>query len=168
MLCDSCGKRNAIIAYTNMKETKIEIVHLCAKCAEEKMKGDLDFNNIITEKVADFIDGIFKMSTQDSDDDNLIKKSCPNCNTTLNEVVKENKVGCETCYEVFKVEINNLLKNMESSSIHKGKIPKNGDISFLNRKTKLDLLNKLNVAIELEEYEEAAKLRDEINSLKEG
>lgn len=166
MLCDSCGKRNAIIAYTKMKETGVEIVHLCSTCAEEKMREDLDFNNVVTEKVGNFIDELFKFIGKSDRD--IEEKTCPNCNTSLKEIIEDKKVGCESCYDTFKDEIENLLINLQTPTVHKGKIPKSAGKKSVEKREEVELLNKLNVAIELEEYEEAAKLRDRIKALKEG
>ncbi|MBP2025729.1 UvrB/UvrC motif-containing protein [Peptoniphilus stercorisuis] len=166
MLCDSCKKRDAIIAYTKMQNNDVEIVHLCAKCAEEKMKEDLDFNNIVTEKVENFIGELFKLTN--SIDEKELEKACSYCETSLKDMVKGKTLGCEHCYDEFREEINGILLNLSSSTNHKGKIPKSAGEKSIKKREEIKLLNRLNVAIELEEYEEAAKLRDEINMLKEG
>ena len=51
MLCDNCKKNNAMISYTKMTGNNIEEIHLCAECAEKKMKEDLVFNNAVTDRV---------------------------------------------------------------------------------------------------------------------
>ena len=54
MLCDSCKENEAIISYTKMSGNNVEEVHLCATCAEKKMKEDLTFNQAISSQVDSF------------------------------------------------------------------------------------------------------------------
>ncbi|RVU54284.1 UvrB/UvrC motif-containing protein [Anaerosphaera multitolerans] len=163
MLCDSCGKREAIIAYTKMQGNDIEEVHLCAECAEEKMKKDLVFNNAVSEKMESFLKDLFKLTGKFNN--STPNKSCKHCGTTFAEL-ENNKLGCEMCYEEFKEEIEEMLSSFTSSSRHKGKIPVGAGSEIISKREENELLDKLSVAIELEEYEEAAVLRDKLKELR--
>lgn len=164
MICDNCGKREAIIAYTKMQGNSIEEVHLCAQCAEEKMKKDLAFNNAVSGKMENFLKDLFKLTGKFNN--NIPNKKCSHCGTTFEDLGK-NQVGCEYCYDEFKEEIESMLLNFKSSSKHKGKIPKSAGKEPVYKREENELRDKLSVAVELEEYEEAAVLRDKLKQLRD-
>lgn len=164
MLCDNCKKNNAMISYTKMTGNNIEEIHLCAECAEKKMKEDLVFNNAVTDRVEGFLKELFKLTGKNSNVST--DKVCPNCGTSFNELEK-NKLGCEACYENFKDEIASVLTNLKFSSKHRGKIPKSASKKPLFIREEQDLLDKIDKAIELENYEDAAVYRDELKELRE-
>ncbi|MGO1580765.1 MAG: UvrB/UvrC motif-containing protein [Peptoniphilaceae bacterium] len=163
MICDNCKENEAIISYTKMIGNEVEEVHLCAKCAEIKMRKDLVFNNIVNDKVESFLKELFKLSGKSQDGIN--KKSCSVCGTNFKDLEK-NSLGCEHCYEEFKEEIESMILSFKSSSKHRGKIPISAGKEAFIKREKEELINKLSVAIELEEYEEAALIRDKIKELK--
>lgn len=165
MLCDICNEREAVISYTKIGSEETEVIHLCKECAEKKMKEDSKFKDVMAEKMASFTKQMFesKYPLEESD----FEKTCPTCKTSLKDVIDGKSLGCEDCYKEFKEYINGFLLNLNSASIHKGKIPKVGGKEPIVKKEEIQILNKLSVAIALEEYEEAAKLRDELNSLRE-
>jgi len=88
----------------------------------------------------------------------LVQKpqACPTCGITLTEINKAGKLGCGDCYLFFKDALNQLLYKLHGSTKHTGK----GISNKLH-----DLENQLADAIQAEDYEKAAKLRDEINEL---
>ncbi|MCH7521820.1 MAG: UvrB/UvrC motif-containing protein [Candidatus Marinimicrobia bacterium] len=85
---------------------------------------------------------------------------------------KTGRFGCSQCYQVFRSGLDNLLEAMHRNTEHHGKVPTHFidaataeeqatesfmDISELNA--------KLDEAISIEDYEEAARLRDSIAQL---
>ena len=163
MICDNCGKKEAIIAYTKMDGSETEIIHLCAECAEKKMREDLSFNNAVTGKMESFLKEIFKL-TGNFENKNLSKK-CKYCGSTFKDLEDEN-LGCSHCYDEFKDEINSMIKNLRNYSRYIGKIPKSAGDEVVDKRELYDLQNQLAVAIGLENYEEAAQIRDEIKKLR--
>ncbi|MDY2987530.1 MAG: UvrB/UvrC motif-containing protein [Peptoniphilus sp.] len=164
MLCDSCKENEAIISYTKMSGNNVEEVHLCATCAEKKMKEDLTFNQAISSQVDSFLKELFKLTG--NFDKEVIKKSCPNCGTTFDEFEK-NHLGCESCYETFSSELSSMLNNLKYASKHKGKIPQSADAAISMRREEEELEDSLRKAIESEEYEKAAIIRDRIKEIRE-
>ena len=80
-------------------------------------------------------------------------------------MLKTSNLGCIHCYDEFRDEINDFLQNYQLSSVHKGKIPKSCPTDLKVGRKILDLKDKLQEALILENYEEAAILRDEIRDL---
>ena len=92
-------------------------------------------------------------------------KACPVCRLTLEDFRQINQFGCSECYTTFRSEIEPLLRRLHGSSSHEGKIPARSyaDLS-VERQIKL-LREKLQQMISVENYEEAARIRDQIRAL---
>ena len=104
------------------------------------------------------------------------QKKC-GCGTTFYNISKTGKVGCPDCYETFKNELAAVLKKINGSKQHTGRCPqrfKNGQTAenkLSQTETQEDIETKLRKqleeAIKCENFEEAAKIRDQIKALKE-
>ncbi len=53
----------------------------------------------------------------------MYDKVCKNCGTYLSDFYETGLVGCEKCYEVFKDEIENAVKEIQFGDMHTGKVP---------------------------------------------
>lgn len=166
MICDNCKKRESVISYTMIHDNKIEEIHLCQACAEQKMKLDLTNSQNFLPQIEDFLKNIFAFTSDDnkSEEASLI---CPQCGTSLSDFKNTGKVGCSNCYSIFKNELKNYLHTVNPKPVHVGKIPKNADTNIVMARDLRELQDKLQSAVSLEEYEEAAHIRDEIKALKE-
>ena len=79
---------------------------------------------------------------------------------------KFGRLGCSLCYEAFKPHLSNLLKKIHGANQHQGrapiKIPK-------EEKQKIETLQELKgqllEAIQREDFELAAELRDKIRGV---
>lgn len=164
MLCDICNKRESVISYTKINENKVEEVHLCEVCAEKKFKMDFATYQDIMPKIEDVLRGILKLGPNYHEDEDIV---CEYCNRTFTEFKNTGILGCPHCYKTFEHEFDKYLRALNLKDGYKGKIPKNADeYLVLNRKIS-ELKSKLDIAVSMEEYEKAARFRDEINELKE-
>jgi protein arginine kinase activator len=77
-------------------------------------------------------------------------------------------LGCGECYKTFGKELESIFKNVQSSSRHNGKFPQKAGAEHLMKRELDKLRLTLAKAVESEEYEEAAKLRDRIRELEGG
>jgi protein arginine kinase activator len=85
---------------------------------------------------------------------------CPECGIRLVELRKTGRVGCPHCYEVFRKQIMPLLKRIHGADSHEGSKPAGaGSDTDLVR-----LREELRRAIEAEDFEQAARLRDRIGA----
>jgi protein arginine kinase activator len=110
--------------------------------------------------VAYLMDGLF-VGTEEEDGGAV----CDHCGTTMREVLLRRRVGCPRCYDVFSPSIDRLLQFHHRADRHSGRLP-----SRLQRYRNLfmereELLQRLSLAVESENFETAAQLRDRINSL---
>jgi protein arginine kinase activator len=97
--------------------------------------------------------------------------TCNNCGTSYDEFVQKGRFGCSKCYHNFNSQLGKTLKGIQGAEMHTGKRPKGfvtagSDRIFkgISESEKLSLM--LQEAIEKEEFEEAARLRDLIKQMK--
>jgi len=163
MLCQFCKKRDATIHVTNVDNNKVRAIHICAQCAEERGLDELKKSNFaMTDFVAGLFDSAFAAAEKGVSPD-----SCPNCGTSYSAFQEVGRLGCSQCYEFFQKQLIPLLRSIHGNTRHLGKIPQRyGRQVNLRRKVR-DLQEELNLAIQLEQFERAAELRDEIRTLSE-
>ena len=158
MLCTKCGAKNAVVHYTKNINGEVTEYHLCQDCAkEEGLFGNLNFNfgNLFTDFFA--LGGAPARTTN--------SLACPGCGETLADFERTGRLGCSDCYTTFQDAITPILKRVHGSVLHTGKLPKEvqGEVKAAR---KIDRLKKeLKAAIGKEDFETAARLRDEIREM---
>lgn len=157
MLCDVCGKKEATVHLTEIINDQMTKLHLCEECAKKKgAEMEEHFG------LADLLAGLADLDTSISTTKER-KLKCPSCGLTYSDFKKLGKLGCGQCYETFKSYLVPLFKRIHGSEIHVGKMPgKKGRHPKLKKIDIEELKRHLKRAVELEEFEEAARLRDEI------
>lgn len=93
-------------------------------------------------------------------DDEEHDKECPLCGQTLLDIRITGSVGCSECYATFSRELLTMLKKDPEGVYHPGRIPE--PLQLLRA-----IIHKQHIrgeqihrALEQEDYEEAARLRD--------
>jgi protein arginine kinase activator len=156
MLCCICKEREATVHLTQIAGEKMQKVDLCEECA--KTKG---VNDPTGFSLADLLLGL-GASQEIEQAGGGAEIHCPRCNFTQSDFKKAGRLGCPECYKTFSEALEGLLKTMHKGTRHVGKAPEalrqNRDLSD-RLKT---LQKKLAKAIDQEDFEEAAVLRDEI------
>jgi len=175
MLCERCKKNEATFHKSVYINGKGYETNLCSKCANElNLNSDFDINTFNLD-LTDF-DSPFGLNNRFlgeffEDDDfftptMLLEKNtkkCPNCKSTFSDFLRTGKLGCNECYDTFQDEIRDMLENMENPTDFKLEI--DSELSKI-QPTKLEQLTAdFNKAIEEERYEDAGKLKQEINEL---
>ncbi|MFW5642528.1 MAG: UvrB/UvrC motif-containing protein [Alkalispirochaeta sp.] len=93
------------------------------------------------------------------------ESECPHCGTTNKDVLLRHRVGCAHCYDLFADSIDRILQIHRSGHTHPDRIPvrlQRYRRLFMERET---LLNELSLAVESEDFETAAELRDRLQTL---
>ncbi len=158
MLCDICHKNIATVHLTEIVNDKIAETHICQACAQAKA-GEFAHQ----PNVSDFLSGLLSASIARKEE---IALKCPSCGFNYSDFKKKGRLGCGQCYSAFKRQLLPLLKKIHGAIRHTGKIPQDM-VSASSQEVKLKELEKqLQKAVELEEYEDAARIRDEIKKLK--
>ncbi len=90
---------------------------------------------------------------------------CVRCHTSLDDIKETLTLGCCNCYTIFQDYIaKQALRCGLTAPFHKGKSP-NSNQKFSTPERITDLTGALNQALNKENYEEAAALRDQIQNL---
>jgi protein arginine kinase activator len=90
---------------------------------------------------------------------------CPNCGISFREFRSQGRLGCPHDYIAFEKELMPLLENIHGATQHVGKYPKRAPNSSQQQFKLIKLRNELRSAVDDEDYERAARLRDEIQAL---
>ena len=160
MLCQSCGEKDASIHFTKIINGNVEEKHLCDFCAKEG--NEMDFN--LPFSFQTLFTGL--ISTMKENPQEVKDVSCPECGLKYNKFLETGKFGCSNCFNAFEEDVYELLTGIHGHSHHVGKIPLRINSKIRNRKEIEVLKDKLNKSIALEEFEQAAFLRDEIRLIK--
>jgi len=89
--------------------------------------------------------------------------NCPVCKTTLREFKNTLKLGCPNCYEAFREEISSVIKKIAPYDTHKQDTIK--EIKSKPKNEIEDLREQLKLAVKEERYEDASKIKKQINKL---
>ena len=157
MLCNICHKNSASVHLTEIINHRVTEMHICKSCAKLKTEQ--------TNEQVDFSDFLGSLASMQNLGPQQVLK-CPSCGLTFAEFQKKGRLGCAKCYLIFKAQILPLLKKIHRLTHHTGKIPFSLKKKVTINKSSLEELNLcLKEAIKLEDYEQAAKLRDEIKKI---
>jgi protein arginine kinase activator len=161
MKCDLCGEGEAVIHIQQISGNDEVELHLCEKCAA--LKGITAREDSVDFSITNLLTGLVDVRGISSE--SSARKVCPRCGMTVQRFKKGGKLGCNECYTVFQKEVNRIIEKMYGRTQHRGKYPKR----LMAYKTFLidieELKRKLDRAVKEEDYEEAARLRDQIKEL---
>jgi len=161
MQCQICNKNQATIHLTEISDGVRTEIHVCERCAAEQgiaVKSHMPVNELLGSLLA--VQPTDAELTGTSDE----KLSCPHCGFTLEQFRKEAVMGCPSDYEVFEKSLLPLIeKAHDGKTVHCGKVPSKTPADAKKQLELLSMRQKLAAAVRAEDYELAAKLRDEIN-----
>ena len=165
MKCQKCGKKEATAHITKIVNGYKEEMHLCSECASysaeyKEMKSNMNFG------ISDFLTGMFTGGKQSAIGGERTSDICPICHMPYSEFLKKGKLGCGDCYSAFNAKLRRPLKQIHGTFEHIGKVPKRIGGNLLVGKKIASLESELNAAVLRQDFESAAKLRDEIKELK--
>lgn len=154
MKCQCCSNM-ATVHLTDIVNGQKKHAHLCAACAEKQnllKQSELNLPAILQAILNQHL-GPFS--------DELARLTCPTCGVKYMEFRAEGRLGCPHDYEVFRSPLVPLLERIHRATRHIGKSPRRrspqGEQAEL-----LALRARLRRAVEAEDFEQAAVLRDQI------
>ena len=156
--CQNCAKPK-VIHLTQIIEGKVKQLDLCESCPNsKKISNPVGF---------DLLGDLLPAETKPEKNlEKLSELRCPNCGCIAAEFKKSGRLGCPDCYAIFFHVLQPVLRDMHRGTRHKGKWPKNAG----NRLELRDEINRLQreimEAVERENFEQAALIRDKIKDLK--
>ncbi len=162
--CQMCGERPAKVHFTEMKDDEVKQLRLCEQCAEER--GFTKMDEKVSYSLPDFLGGMA--------DENLPGErqaatgaGCGGCGLTYSEFKKTGRLGCSECYDIFRAPLAPLLKRIHGTDQHTGKTPAGKGVTRSRRDEIRSLMRDLEESVRLEDFEQAALLRDKVRTLEQ-
>ncbi|MBN1522611.1 MAG: UvrB/UvrC motif-containing protein [Candidatus Aureabacteria bacterium] len=160
MQCDICKKNEAVVHYAEVINGEIRKLNICEQCAKDK-----GFGLEVSFSLGDMLAGIIKDSSRDSEKIIPSLEKCEKCGMSYEEFKKTGRLGCDNCYRIFEKKLIPILDTIHKQTRHKGKVPKAYRERFDKIEKIRELNRKLKEAVENEEFEQAAVLRDKIKEM---
>jgi protein arginine kinase activator len=168
MLCQICKENNATIHLTEIEQGQRTETHLCQQCAQKQglaMQSQMPLNELLSNLLA-------AAKTVSSDAQSPVSAfsqpdiPCPACGMTLRKFSETSLLGCPEDYKHFHNELMPLIERTHAGhGQHCGKVPSQSGPQMKNQVEQLRLRQQLEQAVRSEDYETAARLRDQIRQL---
>jgi protein arginine kinase activator len=161
--CQQCPKP-ATLHITEIREGEAQAIHLCENCAQKYLSnvdvGSPSSSESPTAEI-DAESGSAEETPSPTDD-----KACPVCQITFKQFRSIGRLGCPHCYDAFHDELLPLLESIHNHETqHVGKSPARSSEENKQRHNLGRLRADLREAIENEQYELAARIRDQIQAI---
>lgn len=157
MVCQHCGENPATFHLTKLEGSELISHDYCEACATLLgHANEVAFPSMLANVVTSAARGAAHEGL-----------TCPHCGITFHEFRRKGRLGCPMDYEVFAEPLDAMLRKMhDNRTRHRGRLPR-GRIDERNvvNERLLHLRRELQEAVESEAYEEAARLRDEIQTI---
>jgi protein arginine kinase activator len=175
MQCENCREREAVIHLTQIVNNSVTTMHLCEPCAAEK--GVETGASVAKFPLGDFLASLGKGGATEPTEAGL-DVPCRACGATLRDFRQSGRLGCAQCYESFAGHLRDLLRRLHGSTHHEGEsyraggrkaeqaVPA-GQSQPLGGGELGQLREQLRRAVEAENFELAAELRDRIRVLEQ-
>jgi len=158
-MCSICKEKPATVFLQKISaDDKVYKLDVCDDCAKAKGVDD-NFDGF------PFADTMLGPSQEIEAGTGGVETRCPKCGFSQADFKKSGRLGCSQCYQTFAEGLGGLLKTMHKGTRHVGKAPEALRDSRDQAERIKVLQKKLARAVEDENFEQAAQLRDEINQL---
>ena len=152
MKCEICNENEATVHIKQVYNGVVKEMFICEECAAQ-YGLDQELSNSLT-------DFLFEIGVETTEEDS--NKSCPVCHMRQKDFKETSLLGCPVCYKTFADELKPFIAAMHKGCKHIGKIPVSAKIAG-----EVILLQKaMKKAIAEQNFEEAARLRDQIHTIK--
>lgn len=167
MICQNCGQRTATTHIKSVVNGQLTEVHLCAQCAQKQ-----GYAHFLPDMggFGSLLGGLLGETPIQE------VKRCPGCGASFQEISKTGKIGCAQCYQTFRAQLLPMVQRIHGAAKHKGKSPGGSALRVAEPNRQLVAVEEspleekerlLKKAIEEQDFEQAAVLRDQIKEMKE-
>jgi protein arginine kinase activator len=157
--CQRCQKP-ASLHITELESVgKFEDLHFCEECGRKYI-----FETMPKKKQKAMGEPIVESAEEAGE---LNERHCEVCGVQFVEFRNSGKLGCPHDYQAFQAELIPLLESIHGSTKHSGKSPRRQPRARATHQELARLRKKLQLAVDEEEYEEAAQVRDRIRQLEQ-
>ena len=167
MLCQNCGKNEATTHIKQIINGDMAESHLCSDCASHLGYSDVfsGFGLNLSELFGGFLGDMIPSISAGS------SPRCPKCGTSFDEIARDGRVGCADCYRTFYDKLLPSIQRIHGKIKHSGKTvsatPEQPKAETTEEKIE-KLKAAMNDAVAKQDFENAAKIRDEIKALEGG
>jgi len=162
MLCEECGKNQATVSITVTTGNGVTTRRLCPDCMKKMelslVKGDIQ----------NFLSSIMSVLSKEKKP-NQPEITCSSCGLTYAEFEHSGRLGCAQCYRDFAAQLKPMLQKIHGRTQHAGRKPTTfvpDPQDEINARI-VQLRQKMDEAVAAENFEDAAKYRDELRALTE-
>lgn len=159
MLCQNCQRSDATTHLKRIVNGEAAEIHLCPECAKNLGVAD------VFPGIGGF--GLLRDMLSAENMKRIGEKTlrCDVCGFSFDDISRTGMAGCPNCYRIFGEKLRGSLQKIHGRAVHKGKIPAAASEDTLREHRIGQLRIKLNEAIDEQNFERAAQLRDEIRAL---
>lgn len=164
MLCQKCQTNVATIRYAEVVDGHVTDQHLCPQCVDAIERGCTSGFELADVTPPGRKTVVLRVAGENERN----QQACGVCGTPLTAILQHAAVGCPSCYQNFREQIAPMLQQAHRYTMHKGKAAR---ALGVRDRLRSDLHSKralLRSVVKAENYEEAARLRDEIKRLESG
>lgn len=168
MLCDDCKKRSATVFLKKIINNNVVEKHLCEDCKgsySEISFGDFSLGIDNKFPIQDILKGLFGNSFGEGVAQQ--EAACPTCEMTYSDFSRGGKIGCSNCYNVFGDSLEPIIRRVHGACGHTGKAPARTASKLVIKQKIKQMRQELDRLVCKEEYEAAAKVRDQIRHYQE-
>ena len=160
MVCDVCKEADAVVQLTEIEGSGVRLLHLCERCAAER--GVETTLASAKPDVSNFLQSVHQQMQATQGD----AARCSFCSSTFRDFRTTGRLGCAHCYEAFESSLRDLLRRVHGNSRHIGRryvAPLPSELPHVSSAT--ELRDRLKRAIEAEQFELAADIRDKLRGI---
>ena len=159
MLCENCRENDAVVNLTTIQDNAVIHQRLCERCAAAK--GEETSVEKAHSPVGDFLQAVQQKAVATPGD----QAACHFCHATGRDFRSSGRLGCARCYNAFEKSLRELLRRLHGTSRHVGRRYEPPADEMLARASTVGLLReRLRRAIDNEQFELAAELRDRLRT----
>ncbi len=168
--CQDCKSREAAVHLTQIINNEKIALSLCSECAAARgFHSPLDN---VPFPLADILAGIAGDTGMLGAESEAEKLICEGCGLTFDQFTRQGRFGCGDCYSSFRPRLESIMRKIHGASIHRGRNPQVAegvveDGQTLPIQEEERISDELRKAIEMEDFERAAELRDRLKDLRQ-
>ncbi len=168
MLCQDCKKREATVHLTQIVNNQKVSLSLCTECAAARgFHSPLDN---VPFPLAEILSGLAKTISSTRPGEPSEELICKSCGMSFDEFTRQGRFGCGECYVAFRPRLEAIMRKIHGASLHRGRNPGQltvSDQAVLPIKEEERLEKELRKAIDTEDFERAAELRDKLKVMRD-
>lgn len=171
MVCQDCKKREAQVHLTQIVNNEKTTLSLCKDCAAAR-----GFHSPLENApfpLAEILGGLATGTASPLLNQQIEDLQCSECGLTFKQFAQQGRFSCGSCYKAFRHRIEPIMRKIHGASLHRGRSPVfeaikvTGETAIVPVQEEERLATELKKAIESEDFERAAEIRDKLKAIRE-